>query len=84
MNKRILVTYATKAGSTVEIATAIGETLAGRARQAYTAPLRLLLPSAQVVFFAGKMDYNKLSFIDRTIAKAVEKNTGDPSGDFRN
>lgn len=30
MNKRILVTYATRAGSTVEVASAIGETLRGR------------------------------------------------------
>ena len=30
MNKRILVTYATRAGSTIEVAAAIGETLAAR------------------------------------------------------
>nr|HMN30025.1 flavodoxin domain-containing protein [Caldilineaceae bacterium] len=30
MNKRILVTYATRAGSTAEVASAIGETLAAR------------------------------------------------------
>lgn len=153
MNQRILVTYATKAGSTAEMAAAIGETLAGRgfsvdarlikekpaldgytavvlgsairmgswlpeavdfirrnqaqlnrlpvalftahmlnrgedeasraARQAYTAPLRVLLPNASETFFAGKIDYNTLSFIDRVLAKAVEKQTNTPPGDFR-
>jgi len=146
MNKRILVTYATRAGSTVEVAAAIGETLAKRgfavdvkpvkakpsldgyqavvlgsairigswlpemmdfikqhqptlgalptalfsvhmlntadddtsrtARAAYTAPARQLLTPAAEAFFAGKMDYARLSFLDRVIAKAVEGSTG--------
>lgn len=153
MNQRILVTYATKVGSTVEVAAAIGETLAGRgysvdvrpvkekpaldgytavvmgsairigswlpeavnfirqnqarlsklpvalftvhllnrgedeasraARAAYTAPVRALLPNAPETFFAGKMDYNTLSFFDRVLAKAVEQQTNTPPGDFR-
>lgn len=153
MNQRILVTYATKVGSTVEVAAAIAETLAGRgysadvrpvkekpaldgytavvmgsairigswlpealafvrqnqsqlnrlpvalftvhmlntgddetsraARQAYTAPVRQILPKADEVFFAGKMDYSTLSFIDRVLAQAVEKQTNTPPGDFR-
>lgn len=153
MNQRILVTYATKAGSTVEVAAAIGETLTARgfsvdvrpvkekpsldgysavvmgsairiggwlpealdfirknqarlnqlpvalytvhmlncgedeasraARTAYTAPVRALLPNAPEAFFAGKMDYSTLSFVDRLLAKAVEKQTNNPPGDFR-
>lgn len=153
MNKRILVTYATRAGSTVEVAAAIGETLAKRgfavdvkpvkakpsldgyqavvlgsairigswlpemmdyikqhqptlgalptalfsvhmlntaddetsrtARAAYTAPARQLLTPAAEAFFAGKMDYARLSFLDRVIAKAVEGTTGASAGDRR-
>lgn len=152
MDKKILITYATKAGSTVEIAAAIGETLSKRgfavdvkpvsekpaldgyqavlmgsairmgswlpeavdfvcqnrstlnqiptsiftvhmlnsgddeasrtARQAYTAPVRELLPSVDEVFFKGKLDYKTLSFFDRLIAKAVET-PDNPPGDFR-
>lgn len=152
MSKKILITYATKAGSTVEIAAVIGEALSKRgfavdvkpvsenpaldgyqavlmgsairmgswlpeavnfvrqnqaalnqlptsiftvhmlnykedetsraARQAYTAPVRELLPNAGEVFFRGKLDYKTLSFFDRLIAKAVE-NPDNPPGDFR-
>lgn len=152
MDKKILITYATKAGSTVEIAAAIGETLSKRgfqvdvkpvsenpslagyqavlmgsairmgswlpeavdfvrknqstlnqmpasiftvhmlnsgndetslaARQAYTAPVRELLPLVDEVFFKGKLDYQTLSFFDRLIAKAVET-PDNPPGDFR-
>ncbi len=152
MSKKILITYATKAGSTVEIAAVIGESLSKRgfsvdvkpvsenpsldgyqavlmgsairmgswlpeavdcirqnqaalnqlptsiftvhmlnyrddetsrtARQAYTAPVRELLPSADEIFFRGKLDYQTLSFFDRMIAKAVA-NPNDPPGDFR-
>ena len=152
MDKKILITYATKAGSTVEIAAVIGESLSKRnfqvdvkpvsenpaldgyqavlmgsairmgswlpeavdfvrknqttlnqlptsiftvhmlnyrddetsrtARQAYTAPVRELLPSADEVFFRGNMDYKTLSFLDRMIAKAVA-DPNNPPGDFR-
>lgn len=153
MEKRILVTYATKAGSTAEIAAKTGEILASRgfsvdvipvkenpslagyqavvigsairigkwlseaekfvrsnqaqlsripvalfsvhlenlgdgeaeqaARRAYTAPIRELLPQAQEAFFPGKIDYATLSFLDRTLAKAMAKQTGLAIGDFR-
>jgi menaquinone-dependent protoporphyrinogen IX oxidase len=33
MNKRILITYATRAGSTIEVAAAIGESLTQRGLQ---------------------------------------------------
>jgi len=152
MDKKILITYATKAGSTVEIAAVIGETLSKRgfqvdvkpvsenptldgyqavlmgsairmgswlpeavefvrknqaalqqlptsiftvhmlnagddetshaARQAYTAPVRELLPNVGEVFFKGKLDPKTLSFFDRLIAKAVET-PDNPPGDFR-
>lgn len=141
MNKRILVTYATRAGSTVEVASAIGEILAARGysvdvkpvkekpsldgyqsvligsavrmgqwlleavdflktnqiplkslpvglftvhmnnlgddelsrtnRLAYLDTVRPLVKAESEVFFAGKMDMSKLSFIDRTVARMV-------------
>lgn len=147
MNQRILVTYATRAGSTAEIAAAIGESLAARgytvdvkpvkekpdpaayaavvlgsairmsgwlpeaveyvkahqavltglpvalftvhllntgaddvsyaARAAYLAAVRPLLPDAEAVYFAGLMDYGRLSFLDRTIAKMVKVREAD-------
>lgn len=141
MNERILITYATRAGSTAEIAAAIGESLSERgftvdvkstkdkptldgyqavlvgsairmgkwlpesisfveenqaalkqmpvalftvhlnnlgddeesrvARQTYLDAVRSMLPDAEAVYFAGAMDYSRLSFLDRLIAKAV-------------
>lgn len=141
MNKRILITYATRAGSTVEVAAAIGEVIAARGfevdvkpvkekpsldgyqavlvgsairmgnwlpeaiefvkenqevlnqmpvalftvhmlnreddaesranRLAYLRDVRPLLDSAEEVFFAGKFDMSRLSFLDRMISKAV-------------
>lgn len=152
MDPKILITYATKAGSTVEIAAVIGESLSKRgfqvdvkpvsenpspdgyqtvlmgsairmgswlpeavdfirknqtvltqvptsiftvhmlnagddetsraARQAYTAPVREILPSVNEVFFKGKLELKTLSFFDRLIAKAVET-PDNPPGDFR-
>jgi menaquinone-dependent protoporphyrinogen oxidase len=43
-------------------------------------PVRAVVAPASVGLFAGKMDFSKLSFLDRTIAKAV----GSPEGDWRN
>jgi menaquinone-dependent protoporphyrinogen oxidase len=147
MKDRILITYATRAGSTVEIAAAIGETLhqhsyavdvkpvkenpsltgyqaviLGSAirmgtwlpeavkfietnrqallsmpvalftvhmlntgkdensrvnRLAYLDKVRPLLNIPEEVYFAGVMDYSKLSFLDRTIAKMVKSGEGD-------
>lgn len=152
-NNRILVTYATRAGSTAEVATAIAATLTERgfqvevkpvkenpsiqgyqavligsairignwlpeavefvktnqqilnhlpvalftvhmlntgddevsraARLAYLNQVRPLLPRAEEIYFSGKMDYSTLPFFDRLLAKAVEKQTGTPPGDFR-
>ncbi|MCX7789472.1 MAG: flavodoxin domain-containing protein, partial [Chloroflexaceae bacterium] len=142
MNQRILVAYATRAGSTAEIAVAIAETLAARgyavdvkpvkekpkldgysavvlgsairmgswlpeavnfakanqaalnrlpvalftvhmlntgddeasraARTAYLNAVRPLLQDAEAVYFEGKMDFSRLSFLDRAIAKTVK------------
>lgn len=142
MTQKILVTYATRAGSTAEIAAAIGQTLATRgfhvevkpvkkvsslsgyqavilgsairmgnwlpemvkfiqdnqsalnslptalftvhmlnadddessraAREAYTAPVRALLPNIPEIFFIGLMDFSRLSFLDRFIANMVK------------
>jgi menaquinone-dependent protoporphyrinogen oxidase len=61
-----------------------GEDEANRqARQAYTAAVRQALGLVDEAFFSGKMDYSRLSFLDRTIAKAVEKQTDSHPGDFR-
>ena len=142
MKNRILVTYATRAGSTAEIAAAIGESLSARgvavdvkpvkanpdlagyasvvmgsairmgswlpeavnfvkanqaalnampvalftvhmlnagddeasrtARQAYLNAVRPLLNGAETIYFEGKMDFSRLSFLDRTVAKMVK------------
>ncbi len=142
MNKGILVTYATRAGSTVEVAAAIGETLSARGfavdikpvkdqprldgyqavimgsairmgqwlpeavdfvkanqqalnrmpttlftvhmlnigddeqsranRLAYLNTVRPLLQKADEVYFAGKMDFSRLSFLDRFISGMVK------------
>ncbi|HEX2995292.1 MAG TPA: flavodoxin domain-containing protein [Anaerolineales bacterium] len=136
-NKRILITYATRAGSTIEVAAAIGKTLAQRdfsvdvkpsqdrpqvdgydavlvgsairmgswlpeavkfvennqsglsqmptafftvhignigddkksrsARLAYLDPVRTLVKPVDEVYFAGKMDFSRLSFLDRLL-----------------
>jgi menaquinone-dependent protoporphyrinogen oxidase len=149
MDKKVLVTYASKAGSTGEVAEAIGETLRkkglavdvkqvghvadvsayqavvvgscirmGRwvpaavdfvkANQAalqavptaffqvgagmrektpeaeteamgYSEPVRAIVNPVKMGLFAGKMDFAKLSFLDRTIAKMV----GSVEGDWR-
>lgn len=142
MNQKILVAYASKAGSTAEIAAAVGQTLSASgvsvdvlpvqkvsglqdysavvlgsavrmgqwlseatkwveanqaalqslpvaafsvhmlnrgedetsrsAREAYTAPLRQKITPCAEAFFAGRMDLSKLSFLDRTISKALK------------
>lgn len=142
MNKRILVTYATRAGSTVEVAAAVGETLSARGfavdvkpvkdqprlddyqavvmgsairmgnwlpeavefvktnqqalnrmpvalftvhmlnigddeqsrtkRLAYLNTVRPLLQKADEVYFTGKMDFSRLSFLDRLISGMVK------------
>lgn len=141
VNNRILVTYATRAGSTAGIATVIAETMAARGysvdlkpvsekpdltgyaavvigsairmghwlpeavdfvkthqtdlnavpvalftvhmlntgddeasrtgRLAYLNDIRPLLPGAEEVYFTGAMDFERLSFLDRLIAKMV-------------
>lgn len=153
MNNRILITYATRAGSTPEVALAVAEVIRKRgfavdvkpvkekpalagyqavlmgspirisswlpeavdyiranrqalsqvpvalftlhtlntgddessraARLAYLDKVRPLLNKAEEVYFSGKIDYATLPFLDRLMAKAVEKQTGTPPGDFR-
>ncbi len=142
MNQRILVAYATRAGSTAEIAAAIGESLSAHgyavdvrpikdrprldgysavvlgsairmgnwlpeavnyvkanqaalaampvalftvhmlntgddeasraARHAYLNAVRPLLNGAEEIYFEGKMDFSRLSFLDRLISKMVK------------
>ena len=150
MDNRILVTYATRAGSTAEVAAAIAETLAARgyavdvkpvkekpqltgysavvlgsairmgdwlpeavdfvkanqaalnalptalftvhmlntgddeasraARAAYLDAVRPLLNGAETTYFEGKMDFSRLSFLDRTVAKMVKSVEADHRG----
>lgn len=50
------------------------------ARQAYLNQVRLLLPYAEEMYFAGKMDFSRLSILDRFVAnlvKAVESDQRD-------
>jgi len=46
---------------------------------AYLEPVRTLLQPNWIEFFAGKMDYSKLSLVPRLIAKAIKA----PEGDYR-
>ncbi len=51
----------------------VGEDEASRnARHAYTAPIRAILPQATETFFSGKLDFSRLSLLDRFIAKIVK------------
>ncbi len=42
------------------------------ARQAYLQTVRPLLHHAEEAYFAGKMDFSRLSFLDRMVAKLVK------------
>jgi len=46
-------------------------------RLAYLDPVRKIMTPQQEVFFAGKMDMARLSFLDRLIAKAVKATDAD-------
>jgi menaquinone-dependent protoporphyrinogen oxidase len=46
---------------------------------AFLDPVREILEPISIGLFAGKIDFSKLSWLDRTIAKAV----GSPEGDWR-
>jgi menaquinone-dependent protoporphyrinogen oxidase len=53
------------------------------AREAYTHAVRqMVIPNVEA-FFDGKMDYARISFLDRTIARAVAKSTNSQEGDYR-
>ncbi len=41
-------------------------------REAYTAPLQGLIAPRATAFFAGKMDFSRLSFIERLMSRAVK------------
>jgi menaquinone-dependent protoporphyrinogen oxidase len=47
---------------------------------AFLDPVRAILEPMSIGLFAGKMDYRKLSWLDRTIARAI----GSSEGDWRN
>jgi menaquinone-dependent protoporphyrinogen oxidase len=51
-----------------------------RTVSAFLDPVRKIHEPASIGLFAGKMDFNKLSWVDRSIAKMVKS----PEGDFRN
>src|SRR5690349_18635143 len=53
------------------------------ARQAYTIPVRQLITPIDEDFFAGKIEYSNLSFLDRMIAKTAENEIGSLTSDFR-
>lgn len=54
-----------------------------KARQAYTAPVREILTPTAEVFFNGKMDYTKLNFLERVMAKSMATSYNTPQGDYR-
>jgi menaquinone-dependent protoporphyrinogen oxidase len=153
MNRHILVTYATRAGSTAQVANVISEVLVSRnflvdikpvkekpfligygavvlgsairmgawlpemvefiwenqsklnqipkaiftvhmlnkaddadsraAREAYTSAIREMISPLHEIFFAGKIDFSTLSFLDNVHARAVQPKLTAHSGDFR-
>ena len=44
---------------------------------AYLDPVRKILEPASIGMFAGKMDYSKMDWLDRSIAEAVSSSEGD-------
>jgi menaquinone-dependent protoporphyrinogen oxidase len=54
-----------------------------KARLAYTAPVRQFLTPQAEVFFTGAMDFNKLSFVDRLLAKPVDHSSPTGAGEDR-
>jgi menaquinone-dependent protoporphyrinogen IX oxidase len=44
---------------------------------AYLDPVRKILEPTSIGLFAGKMDYSKMDWIDRSIAEAVSSSQGD-------
>ncbi len=54
-----------------------------QARLKYTASVRALVTPKEETFFAGKMDYARLSFSDRIIAMLVGRLTGSKEADYR-
>lgn len=65
MNRRALVAYATRAGSTSEVAQAVAERL------------RDLVTPRDEAFFAGKVDPATLSCFERWAVKMVKSPVGD-------
>lgn len=47
------------------------------ARAAYLDAVRPLLNGAETAYFEGKMDFSRLSFLDRTVAKMVKSDEAD-------
>jgi menaquinone-dependent protoporphyrinogen oxidase len=45
--------------------------------EAYLDPVRKILEPKSIGMFAGKMDYCRLSFLDRTLAKMMKEEEGD-------
>lgn len=61
-----------------------GEDAAARqARDAYTASVRAILAPQEEVFFAGRLDPDRLAFLDRLITTFVGGKTGAATGDLR-
>ena len=54
-----------------------------KARLAYTAPVRKFLNPQAEVFFTGALDSNKLSFVDRLLARAVDPASAAGEGEDR-
>lgn len=62
MPTRILVAYASRTGSTVEVAETIGHTL-----PAGGAPVRAMVKPLGEALFAGKLDFRKMPFNKHTL-----------------
>ena len=62
----------------------VGKDKASRdARNAYTAPVRKMIRPADEAFFAGSIDFAKLSFPDRVLTRLMVGDDSPKVGDFR-
>lgn len=68
---------------TVHILNAGNDDASRAARKAYTDPLRKMITPVDEAFFAGAIDFDKLSFLNRARTRLMVGDSGLKIGDFR-
>jgi len=82
-NNQAALNYIPTAIFTVHMLNRDDDEASSTARHEYTNAVRQLITPESEAFFAGKLDFEKLSFVDRVITKMVAGETGPKVGDFR-